>query len=377
MRVAHVIARLNVGGPAAILQTLVSGGRPDIEHIVLAGDAGADEAEWSSLRGTISAVVPVPGLGPAIDPLRDAAALARTVAQLRRFKPDIVHTHTAKGGAIGRVGAELAGVPARVHTFHGHVLHGYFGVKGTTAYTTVERRLAIRSSALVAVGVRVRDDLLAAGVGHPDQYRVIPPGVAPPSAPSRDRARASLGLRREGSVVSVVGRLTAIKRLDRAVDVARRLADGGHAPTLLIVGGGELESDVRRRLADAGVPARVLGWVADVGTVMAAADLMLLTSDNEGMPVGLIEAAHLGIPAVATDVGSVAEVVLDGRTGRVVPPSVEAIADACRQLLDDDALRARMGRAAIGHARARFGVDTMRAAYDDLYDEITDSRART
>lgn len=383
MRVVHVIARLNVGGPAAIIDALCRSSH-DVEHIVVAGSAGLEEAEWRTLRGSSVEVVDLPKLGPAIAPLADAAALAQLVGILRRLRPDVVHTHTAKAGLVGRAAALAVGAgarvtgrsvgPALVHTFHGHVLHGYFGPSITRGYVRLEKVLARRTDALIAVGGRVREELVAAGIGSPSQYVVIPPGVAAPTGPGRDAARVALGLSPDVRVVALVGRLTSIKRPDRAVQVAARLAGDGRPVVLLVAGDGELRAQTEALARRQGVDARFLGWVADVGAVLDAADLMLLTSDNEGMPVGLIEAAHAGVPVVATDVGSVAEVVLDGVTGRVVATDVGCLADACTELLGDPALRRRLGRAAVLHATAVFGVPSMIDAHRQVYNRVLATR---
>jgi hypothetical protein len=170
--VLHVIGRLNVGGPARLVTGLALQGR----HAVAAGAVQDGEVEHEDLSGVD--LHRIAGLGRKVQAADDARALRALVHLLRAERPLLVHTHTAKGGALGRAAAEAARVPLRVHTFHGHLLHGYFSPRTTAAVVTVERTLARRTDRLVAVGTRVRDDLLAAGVGRPEQYAVIPPGVS-------------------------------------------------------------------------------------------------------------------------------------------------------------------------------------------------------
>jgi glycosyltransferase involved in cell wall biosynthesis len=347
-RVVHVIARMNVGGPAQLLVQLLEG-LPD--QTLLTGDVEAGEADHLELRSCEAPSTRVPGLGRSARPGNDLRALGFLVRELRRLRPDVVHTHTAKAGTLGRIAAELARVPAVVHTFHGHLLHGYFSPRVTRAVAGTERLLARRTDRIVAVGEQVRDDLLAAGIGRPQQYTVIPPGVRAPTPGSRSDSRARLAIAPDDAVVAVVGRLTTVKRPDRMLEVARLLPD----VTVLVAGEGPLLETTRR---NAPPNVRFLGWRNDVDVIYAAADAMLLTSDNEGMPVALIEAAMCGIPAVSTDVGSAREVV----TGEVVAPEPQALAVALRRVLAQD-LRAQAKRTAM----ERFGVERMLRLHAELY----------
>lgn len=347
--VVHVIARMNVGGPAALLVDLLDG-LP--EQTLLTGEVEPGEADHLQLRAPGTAFLRVPGLGRSPRPGDDLRALRFLVQELRRRRPEVVHTHTAKAGALGRAAAVAARVPSIVHTFHGHLLEGYFSPPVTRAVVQTERLLARRTDRIVAVGCRVRDDLLAAGIGRSTQYDVIPPGVRVRAA-DRAQARAALGV--HGPVVSTVGRLIEVKRPDRLLAVARLLPD----VTFLVAGEGPLLEQTR---AQAPPNVRFLGWRSDVEQVHAASDVALLTSDNEGMPVTLIEAALCGTPAVATDVGSVREVV----TGEVTAKDPAALAAALRRVLAQD-----LGQAARREAEERFGVTAMLDAHRRLYDQVT------
>lgn len=350
-QVVHVIARMNVGGPAELLVQLL-GAMPG--QSLLTGEVEPGEADHLALRAPSTPFTRVPGLGRSPRPGDDVRALVFLVRELRRRRPDVVHTHTAKAGALGRAAARAAGVPAVVHTFHGHLLHGYFSPAVTRGVVLTERALARATDRLVAVGERVRDDLLAAGVGRSEQYRVIPPGVRVRPPPSSADARARLGLAAAGPVAATVGRLIGIKRPDRLLAVAHRLPD----VTFLVAGEGPLLAQTRR---DAPPNVRFLGWRSDVETVYAAADVVLLTSDNEGMPVSLVEAALCGTPAVGTDVGSAREVVV----GEVTPPDADALAAALRRVLAQD-----LGPTARAYAEQRFGVAAMVEAHRRLYAEL-------
>jgi glycosyltransferase involved in cell wall biosynthesis len=344
----HVIARMNVGGPAELLVHLLRG-LPSQELIT--GRVEEAEADHLTLRAPDIGHGVIEGLGRSVRLGDDLRALVTLVRELRLRKPLIVHTHTAKAGVIGRLAAHIAGVPYTVHTFHGHLLHGYFPAATTKAITWSERGFALNTDRLVAVGDVVRDELLAAGVGRPEQYRVIPPGIDL-AVPDRHLARQQLQV--NGPVASVVGRLTAVKRPDRMLQVARLLPD----VTFIVAGEGPLLAATR---AAAPANVRFLGWRADVATIHAASDVALLTSDNEGMPVALVEAALCGTPAVSTDVGDARAVV----TGEVTSREPAALAAAVQRVLARD-----LRDEARQHARQRFGVAAMLSAHADLYSEL-------
>ncbi len=374
IRVMRVIARMNVGGPALQVSTLMRGLDTELfDQRLYAGFVGPDEADYVHQRARDVQVCRVPTLGRAVRPADDLRALSALVAAMRRFRPHIVHTHTAKAGSLGRAAAVLAQVPARVHTFHGHLLHGYFSPAKTRLVVRAERGLAAVSDRLVAVGHGVRDDLLAAGIGRPGQYAVVPPGTTAASAPGRAEAREQLGIPQDSLVVAYVGRVTRIKRPDRFLAVAREVRRAVTTTRFLVCGDGDLSVDLESA-ADLRDSLHLLGWRADVETVYAAADVVLLTSDNEGMPVSLIEAGMAGVPAVATNVGSVAEVLRDGTTGLLASPDADELTRHTVTLLRDDGLRRRMGEQARDWTTRQFGAERLVRDTHDLYASIAVAR---
>jgi glycosyltransferase involved in cell wall biosynthesis len=371
VRVLRVIARLNVGGPALQAAVLSRDLDPDrFEQRLVAGALGPREGDYVALRAPDLQVSYLPGLGRAPHAVDDLRALAGLVQTIRRFRPDIVHTHTAKAGVLGRLAARMCGVPATVHTFHGHLLNGYFSPLVSRGVVDVERIFARGTTRLVAVGDQVRRDLLAAGIGRPDQYTVVAPGVRLPPPPPRAMARHQLGLPTDRRVVSFVARLTAVKRPDRFAQMAAIVASR-HPETLFVaVGDGELAGDLASRAATAGVPLRLLGWRSQMEAVYAASDVVVLTSDNEGMPVSLIEAQAAGVPCVTTRVGSAPEVIADGETGFVTGSDPSELARAVDRLLEDEVLRSSMGRAAARRAESRFGPERLASDVARIYEEV-------
>jgi glycosyltransferase involved in cell wall biosynthesis len=376
VRVLRIIDRLNVGGPALQASVLTAGLDPArFEQRLVTGSVMSGEGDFVRIRAPDLPVTVVAGLGRAPRAGDDARAFATIVRAMREFRPHIVHTHKAKAGVLGRLAARVAGVPATVHTYHGHLLRGYFNPVTTHVVVVTERRLARRTTRLVAVGRQVRDDLVAAGIGRPEQFEVVAPGVDLPEAPDRDVARERLGLDGASHVVTFVGRLTPVKRPDRFVRLAARLRSRYPDAVFLVVGDGELLGATQGEARALGAHCCFLGWRRDVETVYAASDAVVITSDNEGMPVSLIEAARVGTPAVTTRVGSAPEVVADGITGFVTDPTVEALAAATAILLDDRALRCRFGAAARVRAAREFSGPRLVADTERIYEELA-PRAR-
>jgi glycosyltransferase involved in cell wall biosynthesis len=387
VRVLRVIARLNMGGPAHHVGLL--GGMLDRERyetLLLYGEVGAGEASLDELvRTRCTALEPVPGMRPEVRPHDDARALAQLVRAVRRYRPDIVHTHTAKAGMLGRLATVLAGSPRPivVHTYHGHVLEGYFGPVRNAVYRGLERRLARVSERLIGVSSATVDDLVRLRIADRSKFRVIPIGLdlAPflePPAGAREAFRREAGAGADEVLLTYVGRLAPIKRIDlmlRAVARAREL----RAPVrLALVGDGSLRPDLERLAAKLGIAERVwfAGYRGEVTPVAAGSDIALLTSDNEGTPVSLIEAAAAATPSVATAVGGVPDVVTPENGILTAPGDAEPLAQAIVQLAGRADARADMGARARDHVRSRFSAERLVSDIDRLYCELIAGRQR-
>ena len=360
MRVLHVIARLNVGGTARYITQLANElPKHGIETFVATGFVQGGEVEDPSAASID--VIRIPALGRSINPIKDHLARKQLEKIIREVKPDIIHTHTFKAGYVTRM--KKQSVPV-VHTFHGHLLDDpeFSGFK-SKVIVEVERKLAKNSTKLVTVGRRVADELLEQRIGHRAQYVNIPPGVVAVDVTPRAQALANLNLDDTGKpIVGWIARVTGVKNPMRALEVADALPD----TRFVIAGGGDLLDQVK---AKAPANVSVIGW-ADAGDLFGASDIILSTSENEGMPVALIEAQLAGKPVVATDVGSVSEVILNHETGIVTNKNAGSIALALESLTLDKAKRDEMGRQAVARAQALFSVDRMINAHIDLYSSI-------
>ena len=371
IRVLRVIARMNVGGPAWQVSVLTRGLENDeFTSQLVCGEISEGEADFLALRDPELQVTRIRTLGRSLNAFDDVRAFWQLARIMRKTKPHIVHTHTAKAGVLGRVAAILTGVPVRVHTFHGHVLHGYFSPMVTRVFIVIERVLGRFTHGIVSVGSQVRDDLLAVGIGTLEKFTVIAPGVARSEPVSRDVARESLGVLPNAHVALFIGRLTQIKRPDRLLEAFSIVLEKVPSAVLLMAGEGELFESTKQAGAHFGDSVRFLGWRSDLAVLFAAADVAVLSSDNEGMPVTLIEASMAGVPCVTTDVGSAREVVLDNETGFVVPTDSVAIARALVELFANEQLRKEMGAAATRHTMANFSSHRLVQDHEKLYNRL-------
>jgi glycosyltransferase involved in cell wall biosynthesis len=383
----RVIARMNLGGPAH-QASLLSGRRlvpGRYETLLVHGRIAAGEESMAVAATREGAeTLFLPSLRQPVNPIHDLRALQQLVSIARRFRPDVVHTHTAKAGFLGRQAA-LLGLrprPVLVHTFHGHVLEGYFGPAKTQLYRGLERRLAGRTDSLIGVSQQTVDDLVRLGVAPREKFSVIPLGLdlgafAHAGREVGEGLRAELGLGNDDVLLAFVGRIVPIKRLDVLLGAFARARPEAARAHLAIVGDGETRADFERLASDLGVRDAVsfLGYRRGLLPVAAAADVAVLSSDNEGTPVWLIEAAAAATPAIATDVGGTSEVVTP-ETGIVVSPGdEEALASAISRLAADRALRERMGRAAREHVLQRYSIERLIADIDSLYRELLERAA--
>jgi glycosyltransferase involved in cell wall biosynthesis len=345
MKVLHVIARMNVGGTARYVGDLVAAEPAGFEALLATGFVQGSEIEDDCVHGL--PVVRIPAMGRAINPVADIQAYFQLKRVIREFKPDIVHSHTFKAGLLARL---VPGSHKRVHTFHGHLFddQSFSGLQ-KLVITYAERFNAKRTDLLISVGEKVGRELRAARIGVGQKWASIAPGVKPLKTVSYNGE----------FVVGWMARVTSVKNPMLAVEVARVLP----SVKFVMAGGGDLLEEVK---AVAPSNLSVIGW-SDATKFWSSVSVALSTSDNEGMPIALIEAQLAGIPVVATDVGSNSEVIADGQTGLVVEKDPVAIADAISELAGDVLLRVKMGQAARERARLLFSPRALFEAHSQVY----------
>jgi glycosyltransferase involved in cell wall biosynthesis len=382
VRVLRVIARLNMGGPTLHVSYLTKGlDERGYETTLVAGQLARGEDSMSYAAETLGIdVVQIPQLHRDLSPVYDPVAVKRLVAEIQRVRPHIVHTHTAKAGAVGRMAALLAGdakPPVVVHTFHGHVLRGYFDPVRTEFFRETEKFLARHTTRLIAVGPEVRDDLVELGVAPAEKFTVIRLGIDLESRVGDGSAggelRRQFGIPAERFVVGWIGRMTGIKRVPDVLETFKRLLALGVDAQLVLVGDGPERDRLEEQAHELGIQKRTLfaGYQREISGYYDLFDAFLLPSRNEGTPVVAIESLAARTPVVATRVGGVPDVVRDGIDGYLAEVGdVDALAARLAELARDPELRARMGEAGREHVIPRYRISRLIDDVDALYREL-------
>lgn len=379
IRVMRIIARMNVGGPAVQVSGLMrSLEKSQFEHRLYTGFCATNEADYLETVASDVGAFRIEGLGRRVSLRGDLKAFLFLVKEIRTFKPHVIHTHTAKAGFLGRIASIVSFHPTiRVHTFHGHLLNGYFGSYKRMLVVLAEKILAIFTHQLLAVGDKVRQDLLAVGVGKSENFGLMPPGLEIGDLPNKKDSQELYGLSQQAILCAFIGRVTQIKRPDRFLDVVKEIKKRSLDFEFFVAGDGELLQNCKERIAREDLPVKILGWQSNIEQVLSAADVVVLTSDNEGTPLSLIQAGMAGLPVVTTRVGSVPEVVMDGVTGIITNLDVLEIADALEKLANSEDLRSQMGASAQEFTLANFGVKRLVNDHEVLYKKLIANRAKS
>jgi len=402
IRILRIIARLNIGGPAIQAITLSEHFSSDMyRSLLVCGQVSSHEGDMSYLaeaKGVHAEVLS--GLGREISPIHDLFSFKALTELIRRFKPHIIHSHTAKAGTLGRLAGwihnmRLSGTDKirLVHTFHGHVFHSYFGAIKTLAFIQIERRLASFTDRIVVVSPLQKEDICGRyRIARPDKVRIIPLGFDlsgfryPENGRDAFRERYFPSISEEVILVGVIGRLTAVKNHRMFLETAKFLRDAGkeHCFKFLIVGDGELKPALMRLASELGLEGSVVfaGWQKDMSTVYNALDVVALTSLNEGTPVTLIEAMAAGRPVVATDVGGVRDLLgaIDNRdrgeyklaeNGMLVPSgNGRVLGKALCFVRENRDVSKTMANRAQQFALSRFSQERMLKDHESLYREL-------
>jgi len=380
VRVLRIFSRLNIGGPSVhvILLSAYLRDRGYETRLVVGTESGREGNMRDLAAEKNVACESLAGLGREIAPLSDLRALLGLRSLMRAWRPAIVHTHTAKAGMLGRVAARLAGVPIVVHTYHGHVLSGYFSPAKTALFRRLETHLAGYADALVAVSDEVKNDLVRYGVAPAERIRVVPLGLelAHLARPlPRGELRRAAGFADDAPLVGMVGRLVPIKDAPTFLQAARRVRAARPDVRFALVGDGDERPALERLSRELGLDGAVhfAGWRSDLRPVYGDLDVVVNTSRNEGTPVALIEAMAAGRPVVATRVGGTPDLLGGGARGRLVPPvAPEALAGAVLGTLENPASASERSAAAREHVLSRHSVERLVGDLDALYRGLSD-----
>jgi glycosyltransferase involved in cell wall biosynthesis len=386
IRVLRVIARLNMGGPAIHVANLAAGLQTrGYQTTLVAGSLARGEDSMAFLAERLGvSVVSVPEIQREVSILHDARSVLRVADLIRTERPHILHTHTAKAGAIARAAALLAAdarPPVVVHTFHGHVLKGYFGPARTAFFRQVERTLARTADVLVAVSPEVRNELVDLGVARREKFVVIRLGIPLEErldVPSEDSDfRRLYGIPAGAFVVGWVGRMTGVKDTGAVLEIVRSAREHGVNAVLCMVGDGPDRTRLEQRAHELGIARSCyfVGYQEDVSGYYRLFDAFVLPSVNEGTPVSAIESLASGTPVVANRVGGVPDVVRDGIDGFLVERGdVEGAGAKLALLARDTKLRNQLGAAGRERIRRRYSVSRLVDDVDRLYRSLLEAK---
>jgi glycosyltransferase involved in cell wall biosynthesis len=386
LKVVRIIGRLNVGGPARQACLLHERLRPEFETVLITGRPDSGEKDMNYLLSSSEGVHSIDSMSRPVRFFSDLRSLFAIYRILQREKPDIVHTHTAKAGTLGRIAAVLAGVPVRVHTFHGHVFAGYFGQLKTSIYLAIERLLARFTTQIVTVSEgQARELAEVYKIAPRSKIQVLRNGFDwKDSTRSQAELRAELNLKRDQTAVLWLGRMVPIKGIELLAEVVK--ANSSRDALMFVVAGDGPLRGYFEQLTTGCANLRMLGWQDDIASVIKACDVVLMTSINEGTPTALIEAMFAGKPFVATDAGGTSELAVklqtrsDGirkaKNGFIVESNAETIVKCLSGLAQDNTLRESMGRAGRTHAQQNWSSERLLEEMKQLYYELAGGSKR-
>ncbi|HGE70318.1 TPA: glycosyltransferase family 1 protein [Candidatus Poribacteria bacterium] len=379
IKVLHVITRMIKGGAQDdTLLTVVKLNKSRYQVSLATGPSIGPEGEIESKARQMGVdLTVIPELVREISPIKDAIALYKLYRYIKKGGYDIVHTHSSKAGILGRVAAKLADVKIIIHTPHSHVFYGYYGRFVTQIFVWIERFAAYFTDRIISLTPLETKEHLEFGVGKPSQFTVVYSGVE--LKPflnvkiNKEQKRQEFGLNDSDKVCIFVARLVPVKGHQYLISAMPYVINDIPSAKLVLVGDGELRSELENQALRLGIKEKVIftGLRDDIPELLAMSDLFVLSSINEGMGKVLVEAMAVGLPVVATNVGGVSAVVVDGETGILVPPKdPKALSDAIIQLLSDTDISNRMGEAGRKRVDPDFSVEAMIEKIENIYEEL-------
>ena len=366
IRVVSIISRMNVGGPAVLLSELIKNlPAEEFHHTLITGTCQSNEIDYLDSHPLESEVIYIDEIKRSVLPIADVKSFFRLMKTLKALKPDIVHTHTSKAGVLGRLASRIAAPGAKViHTYHGHILYGYFGPFLTKTIVFAEKRLSKFTDLLIAITNPVKQDLLNAGIGRGNSWKIIHPAVPENRFPRKCEITAIRKL-------LWIGRFTAIKDPMLAIKCFQELSNSDPgAFELTMVGDGELLNDSKKYSEENFLGIKFVGWSNQVQEYLSETDLLLLTSTNEGLGMVALEAAQFGVPTIATDVGGVSEFISDGVTGYFCAPYSTSFSQKILELANNLEEFTEVGMAALQKVEQDFSLHKFILEHEVTYREI-------
>jgi glycosyltransferase involved in cell wall biosynthesis len=387
-KVLRILNRLAVGGPVLNACYLTKFMAPDFETLLVVGERESHEKSAEYLTDQLGIqFVTIKGMGRSVNPASDYLAYRELRKLIKSFKPDVVHTHAAKPGALGRLAASAEKVPAIVHTFHGHVFHSYFNAAKSKFYIQTERFLSKKSDAIIAISEQQRKELVNDfKIAPSEKFRVIPLGFdldrfRTGQEEKRKRFRTEFNLTDDEIAIGIIGRLVPVKNHYLFLKAIKYVFDNTSKKIrAFIIGDGDTRKDLENVAREVNIPFSTehsaehkyplvfTSWRSDVDTITAGVDIICLTSFNEGTPVSLIEAQAANKPIVSTRVGGIADIVIEGQTALLADiQNTEIFCGHLLRLVEDDELRKQMGKDSHEHVMSRFSYQRLVNDMSELY----------
>ena len=396
-RVIRIMNRLVVGGPILNVTYLTRYMSPDFETLLVVGEKEDHEKSAEYLVKELGInYITIPGMGRSLNPLSDFSSYQQLKKLMKSFKPDIVHTHAAKPGALGRLAASASKVPAIVHTFHGHVFHSYFNSAKTKFFINTERFLASRSDAIIAISEQQKKELtIDFKIAPLEKFRVVPLGFdldkfVSGQEEKRMKFRREFSLADDEIAIGIIGRLVPIKNHYLFLKGIAHVLNNSHKKVkAFIIGDGETRQDLENVANEVGIkfttenhpehlhPLVFTSWRSDVDVIYAGLDIVCLTSFNEGTPVSLIEAQAANKPIVSTRVGGIADIVIEGETALLADvQEADKYSEHLLHLVNDDAYRKKLGESSRDHVINRFSYQRLVKDMSELYYQLLERKKR-
>jgi glycosyltransferase involved in cell wall biosynthesis len=376
VKIVTVVSRMNVGGVASLLIGYMENlDKNKFEHVLITGNCEDNETDLLKQTNFEGKVIYLRNLKRSVGVFKDLITFIEMRKILKSLSPDIVHTHTAKAGLIGRLSAlSLRNKPLIIHTYHGHLLYGYFSALVSFLIVTIERVLAWGTNLLIADSMQVKIDLLNNGVGKEKNWQVVSPGIRKLPNIESDVARNELGISKDANLICWIGRFTNIKNPMLAAQSFSTLKNKTNKKfTMIMVGDGELFTSVQEYISNNKLDIKLVGWKTNVSNFLAASDILLLTSKNEGFGMVIAEAGWYRKPTISTKVGGVTEFITNGETGVLVDSNEDDISDAISLLFEDRSLMNKIGANAKKQTNNLFTSEIFTKKHEEIYLKILNS----
>ncbi len=396
-RIIRILNRLAVGGPVLNATYLTKYMAPDFETLLVVGEIEDHEKSAQYLADALGIqCLTIAGMGRSIDPVADYLAYQKLKKLFKTYKPDVVHTHAAKPGALGRLAAAATGIPAIVHTFHGHVFHSYFNAAKSKFYIQTERMLGKKSHAIVAISSQQKKELAYDfKIAPPDKFHIIPLGFdldrfIIEQEEKRATFRSEFLLEDDEIAIGIIGRLVPVKNHYLFLKALKHVLNNTSKKVkAFIIGDGETRADLENAATEVAIPFTTekhaahlhplvfTSWRSDVDVINAGLDIVALTSVNEGTPVSLIEAQAANKPIVSTRVGGIADIVVEGETALLADvQDAETFCNHLLRLVEDDDLRKKLGANSSIHVLSKFSYQRLVGDMSALYHQLLENKKK-